>query len=84
MSKTQDKKARRKAEQQAFLRERREMQVAMFEQAFNTGLRIFEENREKLSPEEIEVIEKDIEENRALIDKLRRELDGPIIPNIKA
>lgn len=84
MSKTQDKRAQRKAEQQAFLRERREMQLNMFEQAFNTGLRIFEENREKLSSEEIEVIEKDIEENRALIDRLRRELDGPINPNIKA
>lgn len=81
MSKTQEKRARRKAEQQAFLRERKEMQLAMFEQAFDTGLRIYEANKEKLSAQEVEVIEKDIEANRALIDKLRRELDGPVISN---
>lgn len=83
MSKTQEKRARRLAEQQAFLKERRETQLKLFEYNFNVGLKLFEDNRDKMSEEEIQAIEKEIEENRALIDKLRRELDGPVIPNPK-
>lgn len=83
MSKTQEKRARRLAEQQAFLKERRETQLTVFEYNFNVGLKLFEDNRDKMSEEEIQAIEKEIEENRALIDKLRREIDGPVIPNSK-
>lgn len=75
MSKTQDKRALRKAEQQEFLRARKAMQLAMFEQALEAGLRIYESNKDKLSAEDIAKIEAQLEENKQLIDKLRSEID---------
>jgi len=75
MSKTQDKRALRKAEQQEFLRARKAMQLAMFEQALEAGLRIYENNKDKLSAEDIAKIEAQLEENKQLIDKLRSEID---------
>ena len=81
MSKTKEKRARRLAEQQAFLKERKAMQLMIFESNFDAGVKVFEQNKDKLSAEDIEKIEKEIEENRALIDKLRREIDGEVLPN---
>jgi hypothetical protein len=77
MSKTQDKRALRKAEQQEFIRARRIQQLYLFEQALEAGVRVYETNKEKLSETEIEAIEKQLEENRALVDKLRSEIDSP-------
>lgn len=77
MSKTQDKRAQRKAEQQEFLRSRKALQLAMFEQALEAGLRIYESNKDKLSSEDINKIEAQLEENRQLVDRLRREIDTP-------
>ena len=73
MSKTQEKRARRKAEQQAFIAERRAQQLAMLEQAYLVGLKIYEDNKDKLSPEDIEAVEKMKEEQLAAIEKLRLE-----------
>lgn len=88
MSKTQEKRALRKAEQIAFIRERRIMQLMLFQQAFDTGVRLFEDNKEKLSAEEVEVIQAEMERNRALIDKLQEEIkelegepDGKVVSN---
>jgi hypothetical protein len=77
MSKTQDKRALRKAEQQEFIRARRIQQLYLFEQALEAGVRVYEINKEKLSEAEIEAIEKQLEENRALVDKLKSEIDSP-------
>jgi hypothetical protein len=73
MSKTQDKRAARKAEAQAFVRARRQSQLQMFEHAYGVGLRMFEENKDKMSPEEIEVIEKMKIEQLETLERLKRE-----------
>lgn len=77
MSKTQEKRARRIAEQQEFLRARRIVQLAMFEQALEAGLAVYENNKEKLSADDISKIEAQLEENRQLVDRLRSEIDSP-------
>lgn len=78
MSKTQDKRAQRKAEQQEFLLARKAMQLAMFEQALEAGLAVYENNKDKLSEEDIAKIEAQLEENKQLIEKLRSEIDTTI------
>jgi hypothetical protein len=75
MSKTQEKRARRKAEQQEFLTARKTLQLAMFEQALEAGLAVYENNKDKLSAEDIAKIEAQLEENKQLIAKLREEID---------
>lgn len=75
MSKTQEKRARRKAEQQEFLMARKTLQLAMFEQALEAGLAVYENNKDKLSEDDIAKIEAQLEENKQLIAKLREEID---------
>lgn len=75
MSKTQEKRARRKAEQQEFLTARKTLQLAMFEQALEAGLAVYENNKNRLSAEDIAKIEAQLEENKKLIAKLREEID---------
>jgi hypothetical protein len=78
MSNKQDKKEQRIAEAKEFVAERRAIQLAVFEANFEAGLRIYENAKDKLSPEEIEKIEEQIKENRALIEKLKSESNtGP-------
>jgi hypothetical protein len=73
MSKTQDKRAQRKAEQQAFIAERRKMQLALFKANFDVGMRLYEANKDKMSPEEIALVEEEIKKNRELLEKVERE-----------
>jgi cob(I)alamin adenosyltransferase len=75
MSRRQEKMAQRLAEQQEFLAARRTIQLAMFEQSLEVGLKVYEDNKDRLSPEDIEKIEAQLEENRRLIAKLRSEID---------
>jgi hypothetical protein len=75
MSKRQEKVAANQAEANAFLNERRTVQLAMFEQNFETGLRIYEANKDKLSEEEAAMLEVEIERNRTLIEKLKNDLN---------
>ena len=75
MSKRQDKIAANQAEADAFVSERRAIQVAIFEQNFETGLKIYEANKDKLSKEEAAMLEVEIERNRALIEKLKSGLN---------
>jgi hypothetical protein len=75
MSKRQEKIAVKQAEAAAFVNERRAMQVALFEQNFETGLRIYEANKDKLSEEEAAMLEVEIERNRTLIEKLKSDLN---------
>lgn len=77
MSKRQEKIAQRMEEQQTFLRARKTIQLQMFENALEFGLKVYEDNKDKLSAEDVSKIEAQLEENRALIKKLRDELDTP-------
>ena len=75
MSKRQEKIAANQAEANAFVGERRAVQLAIFEQNFETGLKIYESNKDKLSKEEAAMLEVEIERNRTLIEKLKNDLN---------
>ena len=76
MSKRQEKVAARQAEQHEFLKERRQVQIAVFESNFNVGLNFYQENKDKMSEEEITMIEAEIETNRKLLDELKAKWDA--------
>jgi cob(I)alamin adenosyltransferase len=71
MSKTSEKRAARIAEAAAFVRQRREMTLEMFERNFEVGIKIYEDNKDKMSPEEIELLEKEIESARAAVEEYK-------------
>lgn len=75
MSNRQDKIQARREEQQAFIAQRRKMQLAVFQANFDIGMKLYEDNKDKMSPEEIVLIEKEIEKNRELLDKLKNEIN---------
>ena len=83
MSKRQEKIALAQEKQKTYLLERKKMQLAMFEQAFASGKRIYEDNKERIPAEEIEQIEAQMKENQNIIDKLREEL-GSVHPQPEA
>jgi HPt (histidine-containing phosphotransfer) domain-containing protein len=74
MSKTQDKKAARIAEAAAFVKERRIQNLNMYEQSFKAGVQMLESQKENLSPEDLEVLEKQKAETEELIAKMKEEL----------
>jgi len=74
MSNRQDKIQANIDNQQAFLSARREQQLMMLEQAYETGLKIYEANKDKMSPEEIEQVEKMKTEQLELLEKVRNEI----------
>lgn len=76
MSNKQDKKAQRIQEAKEFINERRKIQLAVFQLNFDKGLAFYENVKEKLAPEEVATIEAQIEENKALIEKLKSEIDN--------
>ena len=76
MSNRQDKIAERQAEQHDFLKERRQLQIAVFESNFNVGLNFYQENKDKMSEEEIVMIEAEIESNRKLLADLKEKWDA--------
>jgi hypothetical protein len=71
VSKTQEKRAARIAEAQEFVRQRRVRNLEIFESNFAVGLKVYEENKDKLSPEEIAHMEEEIERNQALIKEYK-------------
>lgn len=75
MSKRQEKIEERRAEQQEFIAQRRKMQLAIFQANFDIGMKIYEENKDKMSPEEIELVEIEIKKNRELLDKLKADIE---------
>ena len=76
MSNRQDKIAARQAEQHEFLKERKQVQIAVFESNFNVGLNFYQENKDKMSKEEIKLIEAEIESNRKLLEELKAKWDA--------
>jgi hypothetical protein len=71
MSKTQDKRAARKAEAEEFVKQRRNAQITMFENNFRVGLEFYEKNKSQMSEEEQLLIEQEIEKNCKLIDDFK-------------
>jgi hypothetical protein len=71
LSKTQQKRAQRKAEAEAFVQERRKTQISIFEQNFDTGMRFYLDNKDKMSEEEQALIEVEIEKNRKLVEEFK-------------
>jgi len=77
VSKTQDKRARRKEEARIFVAARLSQNLAMFEQNFEAGVQMYEANKDKLSEEERTEIEAQMALNRKLIDELKPKVDTP-------
>jgi hypothetical protein len=75
-SNRQAKIERNKEEAAKFVAARREVQLKVFEANFQVGLQLFEQTKDKMSPEEIELVEKEIEKNRALMDDIRAQIDS--------
>lgn len=73
MSNREDKKARSIAEAAKFVNERHQTQMAIFEANFETGKQIFLTNKENMTPEDIEVVEKEMAGAQELMDKLKLE-----------
>ena len=71
LSKTQQKRAQRQAEADAFVKERRKTQISIFEQNFDTGMRFYLENKDKMSEEEQALIEVEIEKNRKVVEEFK-------------
>lgn len=75
MSRRQEKIKANQAAANEFVGERRAVQLAIFEQNFETGLKIYESNKDKLTEEQTAMLEAEIERNRILIDKLKDDLN---------
>ena len=73
MSKIQEKIQANIKRQQDFIAARRQQQLVMLEQAYQIGLKLYEENKDKLSAEEIEQIEFMKAEQLGAIEKLKLE-----------
>ena len=71
MSKTQEKKAARLAEAEAFVKERRTRNLEIFESNFEVGLKLYEQNKDKLSPEEVAYMEEQIERQKETIEEYK-------------
>ena len=71
VSKTQEKRANRLAEAEVFVKERRERQIAIFESNFKVGLKVYEDNKDKLTPEQVAQMEEEIERNKAFIEEYK-------------
>jgi hypothetical protein len=75
VSNRQDKIKANIDSQQEFLSARRTQQLMMLEQAYETGLRIYEANKDKMSPEEIKQIEGMKAEQLELLEKVRNDIN---------
>jgi hypothetical protein len=73
VSKTQDKKQTRVDEAAAFVAERRKIQLAMLEQNYEMGVKLFLDQKENLSFEEVENIEAMMVEQRKSLDALHEQ-----------
>jgi len=73
MSKRQEKKEQNIAAAAEFIKERHQVQMAVFESNFEAGVQVYLANKEKMSPEEIEVVEKEMDGAQEIIDKLKIE-----------
>jgi hypothetical protein len=73
MSKRQEKIKQRIEARAEYIIERRKVQLSIFESNFEAGVKMYEDNKDKITPEQAAVLEKQMEENRELLEKLRDE-----------
>jgi hypothetical protein len=78
MSKTQNKKQERIREAAAFISERRAIQLDILEKNYEMGVKLFLDQKDTLSPQEIEQIETMMTEQRAALDKLHEQVNPRI------
>jgi hypothetical protein len=71
VSKTQEKKAARLSEAQEFVKQRRVRNLEIFESNFEVGLKVYEANKDKLTPEQVAEMEDEIERNQNLIKEYK-------------
>ena len=72
VSKTQEKRAARLSEAQDFVKQRRVRNLEIFESNFEVGLRVYEDNKDKLSPGEVAHMEAEIERNKEMIKEYKK------------
>ena len=75
MSKTQNKRQERLREAATFVSERRDIQLQILEQNYEIGVKLFLDQKDTLSPEEVEKIETMMAEQRAALDKLHEQIN---------
>jgi hypothetical protein len=75
MSKRQEKIQANIVRQQEFLNERRITQLGMLQRAYDVGMKLYEDNKDKLSPEEIEQIEAMKLDQLAALEKVKSEIN---------
>jgi hypothetical protein len=73
MSKRQEKIARNKAEQQAFIKERRKLELAWLENNFELGKKMYEDNKDKMTEQEVEFVEKEMAGQIEFIANFKKE-----------
>lgn len=71
VSKTQEKRAARLAESQAFVTERRKYQLAYLEANFNIGVQMYQDNKDNISDSDRVAIEDEMAKQREFLDKLK-------------
>lgn len=81
MSKTQEKRALRKAQQKEFIKQRRSKELGILMFNFELGKKMFEDNKETLSQEQINELELNMFDQAKYIEEfaIEWELDAAII-----
>lgn len=80
MSKRQEKIQSRREEQQAFITERRAKQIAMLEQNYLTGLKMMEDDKNKLTEDQFKILEEELKNQRLFIDKIKSDWGFSVTP----
>ena len=73
MSKRQEKIQANIDRQQRFIKERRKIQLAWFEQNFEFGKQLFKDNKDKMNETEIVAMEKEMQLNVEYIANFKKE-----------
>ena len=68
MSKTQEKRAQRLQEAADFIKERRLVQLSVFEAQFKTGVALYEQGKDTLTEEQVVELEAAMEAHKQLIE----------------
>lgn len=73
MSKRQEKIAQRNAERNAFIKQRRLQELKLLEMQFKRGVELYEENKDKMSEEEIALLEAEKQKFLDTLYKFKKE-----------
>lgn len=74
MSKTQDKRAARKLASQVWVISRREQQIEFLESQLEQAISLFEQNKEKMEPDDVVSMEGYIAQGQSILDGFKEEL----------